>query len=44
MFPFMTAKVVIGIYYEAFKMLIRRFPFYDHPKISLSNAKNMEAP
>lgn len=43
-FPFMTGKVVYGIYLEALKMWLRRFPFYDHPKLSQPNANNMEAP
>lgn len=30
-FPFMTVKVVLGIYWQAFKLWIKRAPFYDHP-------------
>lgn len=30
-FPFMTVKVVIGIYWQAFKLWFKRAPFYDHP-------------
>lgn len=30
-FPFMTVKVVVGIYWQAFKLWVRQTPFYDHP-------------
>jgi DUF1365 family protein len=30
-YPVITMKVVIGIYYQALKLLIKRIPFYDHP-------------
>lgn len=30
-FPFMTVKVVLGIYWQAFKLWIKRAPFYHHP-------------
>lgn len=30
-FPFMTVKVVLGIYWQALKLWIKRAPFYDHP-------------
>ena len=29
--PWMTAKVVVAIYWEALKLWIKRNPFYDHP-------------
>jgi len=30
-YPVISMKVVIGIYYEALKLLLKRIPFYDHP-------------
>lgn len=30
-YPFMTVKVVIGIYWQAFKLFIKGSPFYSHP-------------
>jgi len=30
-YPVITVKVVIGIYYEALKLMLKRIPFYDHP-------------
>lgn len=37
--PFMTVKVVIGIYWQAFKLWCKRSPFYDHPKLKESTFK-----
>lgn len=31
-FPFMTLKVISGIYWEALRLFIKRTPFYTHPK------------
>jgi len=36
-FPFMTMKVVIAIYYQALRLLLKRTPVFDHPS-------NKEAP
>jgi DUF1365 family protein len=33
-YPFMTAKVVAGIYWEALKLFLKRVPLYAHPKRS----------
>ncbi len=31
-YPFLTLKVVWGIYYQAFRLWLKRCPFYSHPK------------
>mgnify|MGYP000597815479 CR=1 FL=1 len=31
--PFITVKVITGIYWQAFKLWLKRMPFYDHPKL-----------
>jgi DUF1365 family protein len=33
-YPWMTAKVAWGIYWQALKLFIKRVPVYDHPKHS----------
>lgn len=31
-FPFLTVKVVTGIYWQAFRLFLKRTPFYSHPQ------------
>jgi hypothetical protein len=33
-FPLVTVKVVIGIYYEAMRLWLKKVPFYSHPEIN----------
>ncbi len=42
-FPFMTGKVVAAIYYQAFKLWLKRIPFYEHPKQTSKPLKTQEA-
>lgn len=39
-FPFMTGKVIAGIYYQALKLWIKKTPFYDHPKHKANELKH----
>ena len=39
-FPFMTGKVVAGIYFQALKLWLKKVPFYSHPKHSLDQLKS----
>lgn len=39
-FPFMTGKVIAGIYYQALKLWLKRFPFYSHPRYRLDELNN----
>ena len=32
-FPVMTAKIIWGIYWQAFRLWCKRMPFYDHPRL-----------
>ena len=32
LFPFMTIKVITGIYWEALRLFVKRTPFYSHPE------------
>lgn len=42
-YPLITMKVVTGIYYEALRLLLKRTPFYDHPKLSVKQTQEKEA-
>lgn len=39
-FPFMTGKVIGGIYYQALKLWLKKTPFYSHPKHNLDQLKH----
>lgn len=36
-FPFVTAKVVIAIYYQALRLWLKRIPFHSHPGSSIQS-------
>ncbi|MGD8560334.1 MAG: DUF1365 domain-containing protein [Gammaproteobacteria bacterium] len=38
-FPVMTAKVTAGIYYQAFKLWLKKVPLYTHPKHGVKTLK-----
>ncbi len=40
-YPFMTVKVLGAIYWQAFRLLLKRAPFHDHP---LSKTRNPDHP
>lgn len=37
-YPFMTAKVAWGIYWQALKIIVKGIPFYSHPKVKNSSS------
>ena len=38
-FPFMTGKVIAGIYFQALKLWIKKVPFNSHPKHTIKQFK-----
>jgi DUF1365 family protein len=42
-YPLITVKVVVGIYYEALRLLLKRTPFYDHPKLLIKQTQEKKA-
>ena len=42
-YPLITVKVVVGIYYEALRLLLKRIPFYDHPKLLIKQTQEKKA-
>jgi DUF1365 family protein len=40
LYPWMTAKVAIAIYWQALKLSIKKVPFYDHPTLSNDVSNN----
>ena len=38
-FPFMTGKVIAGIYYQAFRLWLKKIPFHTHPRKSIETTQ-----
>jgi DUF1365 family protein len=43
-FPAMTVKVVAGIYWQALKLILKRTPFFAHPKKELDSVGDATSP
>ena len=41
--PFITVKVVLGIYWQALKLWVKRSPFYDHPNTVTPNKAEIQS-
>lgn len=39
-FPFMTATVALGIYWQALRLKLKRIPFFDHPNSSTTGVSS----
>jgi DUF1365 family protein len=39
LFPFMTMKVITGIYWQALRIFLKRIPFYSHPDTTLDSSQ-----
>ncbi|GAB3484091.1 DUF1365 domain-containing protein [Marinomonas epiphytica] len=39
-YPFMTAQVAVGIYWQALKLWLKKVPFYSHPNTSVTTNKS----
>ncbi len=42
LYPFMTLKVVAGIYWQALLLWLKKVPFYPHPKLQKKPEKEIE--
>jgi DUF1365 family protein len=40
-FPCMTVTVVIGIYWQALKLWLKRIPFHSHPSKTLDHERHV---
>lgn len=43
-YPFQTGKVVLGIYWQALRLRLKRVPFFDHPREAAGRRAQIRAP